>query len=84
MTRKPNRWRSSTKRLARHRWGDEDPLGKRISFDQGRNWVTIVGVVGDVRQYGLNREPTDELYRPVRQTGGRRQSAWCGRPWRLR
>jgi putative ABC transport system permease protein len=56
--------------LARHRWGDEDPLGKRISFNQGRNWVTIVGVVGDVRQYGLNREPTDELYRPLRQTSG--------------
>ena len=56
--------------MARHRWGDEDPVGKRISFDQGENWVTIVGVVGDVRQYGLNREPTDELYRPVRQTGG--------------
>jgi putative ABC transport system permease protein len=56
--------------MARHRWGDEDPVGKRISFDQGKNWVTIVGVVGDVRQYGLNREPTDELYRPVRQTGG--------------
>ena len=58
------------KTLARHRWGDEDPVGKRVSFDQGRNWVTIVGVVGDVRQYGLNREPTDELYRPVRQSGG--------------
>jgi len=55
---------------ARHRWGDEDPVGKRISFDQGKNWVTIAGVVGDVRQYGLNREPTDELYRPMRQTGG--------------
>jgi len=56
--------------LARHRWGDEDPLGKRISFDEGKNWVTIIGVVGDVRQYGLNQEPTDELYRPVRQTSG--------------
>jgi predicted permease len=56
--------------MARHRWGDEDPVGKRISFDQGKNWVTIAGIVGDVRQYGLNREPTDELYRPMRQTGG--------------
>src|SRR5262245_46109630 len=56
--------------LARHRWGKEDPLDRRISFDQGRNWVTIVGVVGDVRQYGLNHEPTDELYRPLRQTNG--------------
>src|SRR5499426_869862 len=56
--------------MARHRWGDEDPVGKRISFDQGKNWVTIAGVVGDVRQYGLSREPTDEIYRPMRQTGG--------------
>ncbi len=56
--------------LARHRWGDEDPVGQRVSFNQGRRWVTIIGVVGDVRQYGLNREPTDELYRPLRQTGG--------------
>jgi putative ABC transport system permease protein len=56
--------------LARHRWGKEDPVGRRISFDQGKNWVTIVGVVGDVRQYGLNQEPSDELYRPIRQTGG--------------
>jgi predicted permease len=54
--------------LARHYWGNESPLEKRISFDQGSNWITIVGVVGDVRQYGLHREPTDELYRPVRQT----------------
>jgi putative ABC transport system permease protein len=56
--------------LARHRWGNEDPLGKRISFNQGQNWITIVGVVGDVRQYGLNQEPADEIYRPIRQTGG--------------
>lgn len=56
--------------LARHRWGNEDPLGKRVSFNNGENWITIIGVVGDVRQYGLNREPTDELYRPVRQAGG--------------
>jgi predicted permease len=56
--------------MARHYWGDEDPVGKRVSGDQGRNWVTIVGVVGDVRQYGLNREPADELYCPVKQVGG--------------
>src|SRR5262249_5287195 len=56
--------------LARHRWGDEDPLGKRVSFDEGKNWVTIIGVVGDVRQYGLNQEPTDELYPPLPQTHG--------------
>jgi predicted permease len=61
---------------ARHRWGDEDPIGRRISFDQPSNvtgrertWLTIVGVVGDVRQYGLDREPADEVYVPLTQAG---------------
>lgn len=56
--------------LARHRWGDESPIGRRVSFDSGRSWVTIVGVVGDVKQYGLDRAPADEIYRPIAQLGG--------------
>jgi putative ABC transport system permease protein len=52
---------------ARHRWGKEDPVGKRVSFDKGQTWVTIVGVVGDVKQYGLDREAADEIYGPVAQ-----------------
>ena len=54
---------------ARHRWGDEDPIGRRITFDRGQTWLTIVGVVGDVRQYGLDREPADEIYVPLTQAG---------------
>lgn len=53
---------------ARHRWGGEDPIGKRVSFDNGQTWITIVGIVGDVNQYGLDREPVDELYLPVTQS----------------
>ncbi|HYP28503.1 MAG TPA: FtsX-like permease family protein, partial [Blastocatellia bacterium] len=56
--------------MARHRWGDEDPVGKRVSFDGGRNWVEIVGVVGDVKQYGLSTDPTDEMYVPLAQNPG--------------
>ncbi|MFL6336070.1 MAG: ABC transporter permease, partial [Pyrinomonadaceae bacterium] len=52
---------------ARHRWGTEDPIGKRVSFDNGQTWVTIVGIVGNVRQYGLDKEPADEIYGPVAQ-----------------
>jgi predicted permease len=56
--------------LQRHRWGNEDPIGKRISFDRGESWITVVGIVGDTRHYGLNREALDEVYRPVAQQSG--------------
>jgi len=51
--------------LAAHDFPNSDPIGQRVSADQGKQWATIVGVVGDVRQYGLNRAPTDELYVPM-------------------
>ena len=56
--------------MARHRWGDEDPIGRRVSFDRGETWVTIVGIVGDVKQYGLGSQITDELYSPMAQSFG--------------
>jgi predicted permease len=55
--------------LARHRWPNEDPVGQRVSFDKGNQWVQIVGVVGDVREYGLNKPPEDEVYQPFYQRG---------------
>jgi putative ABC transport system permease protein len=55
--------------LARRVWPNGDAVGARISGDGGRNWATIIGVVGDVRQNGLDREPVDEIYRAQAQTG---------------
>ena len=54
--------------LARHRWGVQDPIGRRISFD-GEKWITIVGIVGDVKEFGLARQAPDQLYTPLAQTG---------------
>jgi putative ABC transport system permease protein len=51
-------------RLARRHWGDTDPVGRRLSFDGGKTWRSIVGVVGDVRQGGLDQEPDDAFYVP--------------------
>jgi predicted permease len=48
--------------MARHRWPTENPVGRRITFDQGQHWSTIVGVVGDVKEYGLDHEVKDEVY----------------------
>jgi len=40
----------------------ENPLGKRLSFDEGRSWKTIRGVVGDIREVGVNIEPVPTVY----------------------
>jgi putative ABC transport system permease protein len=46
-----------------------DPLGHKIRVTQGPRFefAEIVGVVGDVKQYGLDREDTLQVYQPVRQ-----------------
>ena len=51
-------------------WAGQDPIGAEVSFDDGLNWLTVVGVVGDVRSFGLDREAVAQVYRPLRQTGG--------------
>jgi putative ABC transport system permease protein len=53
--------------MARHLFPGEDPIGKRLSLDSGRNWIQIVGIVGDVRQYGLDRRPPDQVYLAMEQ-----------------
>jgi len=53
---------------ARHFWGAQDPVGKRFSVDGGKAWTQIAGVAGDVRQYGLDKEPVDEIYVPLAQS----------------
>jgi putative ABC transport system permease protein len=50
--------------MARHYFGGGDPIRRRVSLDHGKRWITIVGVVNDVKQYGLATPPADELYVP--------------------
>lgn len=45
-----------------------DPLGSRIRKEEG-DWLSIVGVVGDVRQSGLTRPTMPEVYTPYAQSG---------------
>ena len=60
--------------MARRFWPGEDPLGKRIT--PGRpdstdpdDWVTIVGVVKDVRQFELVADPKPQMYLSYVQAG---------------
>ncbi len=55
--------------MARHRWPNQDVIGKRLTLDSGKTWTTVVGVVGDAKEYGLDRPISDELYLPVDQAG---------------
>jgi putative ABC transport system permease protein len=49
-------------------WDGADPIGSRISLDNGQSWSTIVGIVGDVRQFGLDKPAVAQVYTPLRQT----------------
>lgn len=53
---------------AQHFWGNQDPVGKRFSVDSGKSWIQIVGVSGNVRQYGLDKDAVDEIYVPLAQS----------------
>jgi predicted permease len=55
--------------LARHRFGGQNPIGKRISFPSmiGHPWITIVGVVGDTKEFGLGEEACEQIYLPMEQ-----------------
>jgi hypothetical protein len=56
--------------LVRTRWPDRDPLGLRIEFgnmDGDLTPLTIVGIVGDVRERGLDAPPRPTLYASARQ-----------------
>src|SRR6202790_3034909 len=53
--------------LAPRPWPGQDPLGRRISFDDGQTWTRIVGIVGDGRERGLDQLPSDLSYLPYAQ-----------------
>jgi putative ABC transport system permease protein len=59
-----------SQRMADQFWPGEDPIGKRFrlgSPDMPLPWVTIVGVVGNTTQTGLDWGETSEFYLSLRQ-----------------
>jgi putative ABC transport system permease protein len=50
-------------------WPGENPLGHRVEIN--RQWWEVVGVVGDVKSQGLDRDTSPEAY-----------FSWAQSPWR--
>jgi putative ABC transport system permease protein len=58
--------------MARRYWPGEDAIGKRIAVGRIRkpaDWIQVVGVAKDVRQFELNAEPKPQMYLTYRQAG---------------
>ncbi|HKO44393.1 MAG TPA: ABC transporter permease [Pyrinomonadaceae bacterium] len=51
-------------------WPQENAVGKRVKFADDAPWITIVGVVADVRQMGMDQPVKQEMYLPFRQVQG--------------
>ena len=61
--------------MARRLWPGRDPLGRRFKLgprDSNGPWFTVVGVVGDMRRQGLEREPVPQMFEPLAQNPSRR------------
>ncbi len=55
--------------MARKYFSGQDPLGKRIRWarNEGVHWITIMGVVGDVRHFGVGTAEEPAIYTPYAQ-----------------
>lgn len=58
--------------LARIFWPGQNPLGQRLSFaapgTEDHKWLTVVGLIQDVRHASLEAEPEPEIYTPLAQS----------------
>jgi predicted permease len=57
--------------MARRYWPGEDPIGKRFKGQDARglkdDWLTVVGVVHDMRRSGLEKNPIPHVFEPSTQ-----------------
>jgi putative ABC transport system permease protein len=54
--------------MARQFFPNEDPLGKRINISSGPDaWREIIGIVGDIKQYGVDKATSAQGYDPFAQ-----------------
>ncbi|PYR78528.1 MAG: hypothetical protein DMF86_05625 [Acidobacteria bacterium] len=55
---------------AKKYWPSRDPIGQRLKIGRPESdapWLTVVGIVGNVRHFGLDADVRREIYRPYSQ-----------------
>ena len=57
--------------FAKLHWPGQDPIGKRIRYERGddRRWYKVIGVIADVKDYGLDQPTRPSVYLPFAQNG---------------
>lgn len=53
--------------MARTFWNNDSPIGRRVQPSLTQDWYTVVGVVDDVKNSGLDQPAGSELYLPYLQ-----------------
>jgi putative ABC transport system permease protein len=51
-------------------WPSEDAIGQRIRYVWDHDWITVIGVVGDVKRDSLSGSAEPSLYLPMGQSFG--------------
>jgi predicted permease len=61
---------------ARRYWSGIDPVGRRLRLGGNPSlpWVTVVGIVKDMKQDGLDTDGVPHIFRPIYQQSGRRSA----------
>lgn len=54
-------------KLATKWWPKESAINHTISLDQGETWITIIGIVKNIRERGAATEATFQIYVPMAQ-----------------
>jgi predicted permease len=61
--------------MARRIWPGHDPIGRRFTYGPASpdsSWLTVVGVVGNMRRQGLETEPIPQVFEALVQNPPRR------------
>jgi len=54
--------------MARRYWPGTSPIGRRIRLGGSETWIEVIGVIADVKHWGLDAPVNPEMYFPVRQS----------------